>query len=255
MTRKAKLGIPRGLLARGGLLIAIVLATCGAMTLMIKGCGAEKAEEALSLAQASPASAPATKAIAEVPEEPSSPDLWLSVNGALPAVVIKGWPLRIEVGVFHPGMTENDPDATPIVLTPGKGPWFDALRVSAAGAGAVHSGWSMQPVGESPPTVSLQIGTSALFGIWVTPEETSQLAAGDLDLQAVLDRMTVQTAGEGWKGRVQSRAVSVKVQPEPVPLSEAQQFQKDQIFRTLLHGSTRLGPRTLARRENTAPRS
>lgn len=143
--------------------------------------------------------------------EPLRPELAASVLGRASLEVGGDWPLVVDVVLMHPDAYAAAPREA-LVLPEG---WDARLLVELRGASGPPV--ALPLVRRQPgPARTLDATRVATFSAWTPVDAPPALAPGDYTLRVVLD--TREVAVPGWRGRVQSPPVALRVVAEdPMP--------------------------------------
>jgi hypothetical protein len=161
--------------------------------------------------------------------DPSAPKVWIAANGSSAGEIVRGWPLLLEAGIFHPAAFQPGAPKKPLLLAAKEGPWSNALRVEIKDARDEPQSWPLHLTDSPPAVLSLEARTTGELTWWLSPEETAKLPEGGYELVAVLDT-THATAPDGWRGRTVSVPLAIRVRKEPSPLPPQQEAEKYQLL-------------------------
>jgi hypothetical protein len=166
-----------------------------------------------------------------------APVLSISANGGGEVELFQGWPLLAHAEILHPAAFDASIPEAPLLVAAQQGPWSNALQIGALDdSGNVHT-WPFHLAETPTSTLSLTVPEGAAVDWWISPEETTRLAAGSYQVIAYLDTRQVTNPGT-WRGTVSSVPVAVRIAPEPASLSPEQLSLKYRLLAhyTLLRG-------------------
>jgi len=146
-----------------------------------------------------------------------APTVTLSVNGPSGGTSYNGWPLVIQVDLYHPDFAADDTAVTPIPLTLNSGSWADAVRLTVTDSTGAQVNWPLhqvlRPTG-ADASITLDAQRSGHLAWWVAPADTAGLPAGSFQIAAVLDTSAV-TDPTLFQGQSYSVPVTVAMGAEP----------------------------------------
>jgi hypothetical protein len=165
---------------------------------------------------------------AQVPPTQTIPEVVLSVNHGFEPVSSQGWPLVLDLEVYHPDVGEGNGNVIPITLNLPTGSWADAVKVVVWDASGNVQNWPInlvfRPTG-SQGSISLDAGFEGRLGWTVAPLATTNIPAGTYEIVAILDSTATTTQG-AFSGVVASNPVALTLGTEPSPLTVDQQEEK-----------------------------
>jgi len=157
-----------------------------------------------------------------------APILTLSVNQPSGGASFNGWPLVIQVDLYHPDFAVDDAAVTPIPLNLSSGSWADAVSITVTDNAGTQVSWPLhqvlRPTG-TDASITLDAETSGHLVWWVSPADTAGLTAGSFQIAAVLDTSTV-TDPTVFQGQSYSAPVTVTMGAEPSVLMPDQMESK-----------------------------
>lgn len=146
-----------------------------------------------------------------------APTLQISAHAGREIALPRGWPLLVR-GILLP-----DPStAAPLRLAPAAVAWSDAIRFEISSAAGGRESWDLKLPGV-PDARELTLGSGAYAVVqwFMSAEATANLREDTYELSAILEI----SGGAGWNGSIRSAPVSIRVIPEPSPLTPAQEVE------------------------------
>ena len=157
-----------------------------------------------------------------------APIVTLSVNGPSGGASYNGWPLVIQVDLYHPDFAIDDAAVTPIPLSLSSGSWADAVSLSVTDSTGAQVNWPLhqvlRPTG-ADASITLDAQRSGHLAWWVAPADTAGLPAGSFQIAAVMDTSKV-TDPTVFQGQSYSTPVTITIGAEPSVLVPAQTESK-----------------------------
>jgi uncharacterized protein (TIGR03437 family) len=155
-------------------------------------------------------------------QNPPPLELGLDVNAASDAVVARGWPLLIRVGVISA-------DGKPVSIGLKSGAWTQALSLTVTDQSGAAQKWPVQLIQPASQTLSLS-GFDTAEAVWlVAPTDTASINAGVYNVSATLD--TTSSAASGtFAGAVASNGAAVTLNVEAAGLSAEEEASKYLAF-------------------------
>jgi len=153
----------------------------------------------------------------------AAPEISISADGARDLDLYSGWPLIVRATLMHSRRLAKFGDQPPLRIAPPGQSWTDAIQLSAVSTSGASASWPLTLVG-SPPDPALTLpNRSYIMVVWQMPgDAVSALAPGTYELTA-----TLKVAGsDGWNGTATSPPVTIRIGPEPSPLTADQEETK-----------------------------
>jgi hypothetical protein len=147
--------------------------------------------------------------------------------------VYRGWPLLVDVGVFHPQSwvtLDEGRVPTPLKVIPASGGWDSLVKVHFLGPGRAEVVLPLVPMFHPEGALVIDAERPSYMLRWhMSPEETRAMAPGEYVAFAELESSYGAEQG-GWTGRVGSVAMYFEVVDEPVPFPPEQVERKALVF-------------------------
>jgi hypothetical protein len=148
-----------------------------------------------------------------------APRLGLMVNQLSEVDTYPGWPILVEVRVWHPRLYSPEAKAEPMTIASSGESWAGAISLSVTTSNGKATKVPLRLVPPKEDTLMLDDQNTGAMGWWLAGEDTAKLSEGDYLLVATLDTGTVKKPGI-WQGKVESKPVLFHLRKEPSPLPE-----------------------------------
>lgn len=144
------------------------------------------------------------------------PTLSLTADERRETVVYRGWPVLVVLEVLPPHLHDPARADERFVVAGAGTPWTDSVEVSARKATGESVAWPFRRITSGGNRLVLDGQTVGVVALWISPEDSAALAAGEFEIDATLD---TRGSVEGWNGVVEAEPVTLTVLDEPVPLT------------------------------------
>lgn len=165
--------------------------------------------------------------VAEIQDE-KAPILGLTVNTADEADTYPGWPVLVELELYHPKLY-TDQAVQPLVISGRGDSWTEAIVLSVEDqAGRTKKlPFKLAPIREE--ALTLDTKTTRTMRWWLPGDDTRSIGEGDYRIVATLDTGGVKKPGI-WLGRVASKPAVLHFRKEPAALDEKQAETKQLLL-------------------------
>jgi tetratricopeptide (TPR) repeat protein len=155
----------------------------------------------------------------------TAPRLGLMLNQLSEIDTYPGWPILVELGIWHPRLYRPEANAEPMAIASSGKSWAEAISLSVKGYADRTMGlaWKWMPLKEGPLTLDAK--NQGALRWWLAAEDTETLQEGDYRIVATLDTRGVKKPGT-WRGRIDSEPAVFHLKKEPSPLTEEQAEEK-----------------------------
>lgn len=201
----------------------VLVCTMAGLLSSLSACGkscSDKEKNQPGPAQERPAASAAARSNGE-----NSPRLGLMVNRLSAIDTYPGWPLLVELRIWHPRLYHPEAKTTAIQIASSKEHWTDAIRLDMQTGSGSEVKVQLKPVWPDEKTLTLDERKTGVLAWWLSAEDTALLSEGDYRLIASLHTETVSKPG-AWRGETESNPVIFHLKKEPSPLTAEQAEEK-----------------------------
>jgi len=161
----------------------------------------------------------------EQSKKENAPRLGLMVNQLSEVDTYPGWPILVELRVWHPRLYREEAKAEIMTIASSGESWAEAISLSVRTSSGKAVKVPLRLVTPREAALTLDDQKTGILGWWLAGEDTAKLTEGDYMLAATLDTESVKKPGV-WRGKVDSKTVVFHLKKEPSPLTDEQAEEK-----------------------------
>jgi hypothetical protein len=151
--------------------------------------------------------------------EENAPRLGLMVNQLSEVDTYPGWPILVELRVWHPRLYRQEAKAEPMTIAASGESWAEAVSLSVRSSSSKAVKIPLRLVPPREDTLTLDDQKTGILGWWLAGEDTVKFTEGNYLLVATLDTRNVDKPSV-WQGKVDSEPVVFHFKKEPSALTE-----------------------------------